>query len=290
MKVWITCFSLLLPSLGLACEFEHHRKCEQEIVKLLSYRSEAIQGAFGDLSVAQPAQLQVRFVGSKDPEYPALQGSMRYDAERRVLLLPRSIAGSPLPNPLRVAAAYWPFYTNDATRAAFPVVEAIDDALWTVFLAEAARSSGQAWPNPNCYSADPRKRLPCRMVLSAAARFVKVRGDAFFNENRLDRIWPDDFASFEQHNYRYDDPAYADVQRFGGILLMRPLIGEFGVPRVLAYVAQTPLVVEENSLRISALRYQEQARNALRMRSARAENPGGRSISIAAAATGRAGS
>jgi hypothetical protein len=266
MRLWITCFSLLLPSLGLACEFEHHRQCEQEIVQLLSYRSEAIQGAFGDLSVAQPAQLQVRFVGSKDPEYPALQGAMRYDAERRVLLLPRSIASSHLPNPLRIAAAYWPFYANDAARAAFPIVERIDDALWTVFLAEAARSGGQDWPNHNCYSADPGKRLPCRMLLSAAARFVKVRGDAFFNENRLDRIWPDDFASFEQHNYRYDDPEYADVQRFGGILLMRPLIGEFGVPRVLAYVAQTPLVVEENSLRISALRYQEQARNALRMR------------------------
>lgn len=288
MKLWITCFSLLLPSLGLACEYKQQHRCEQEIVKLLSYRSEAIEGAFGDLSLAQPAQLQVRFVGSKDPEYPALQGSMRYDAERRVLLLPRSIASSQLPNPLRATAAYWPFYANDAARATFPIVEAIDDALWTVFLAEAARSSGQVWPNRNCYSAEPRKRLPCRMLLSAAARFVKVRGDVFFNENRLDRIWPDEFASFEQRNYRFDDPDYADVERFGGILLMRPLIGEFGVPRVLAYVAQTPLVVEENSLRISALRYQEQARNALRMRSARADNHGGRSILIAAAA--RAGS
>ena len=166
---------------------------------------------------------------------------------------------------------------------AFPIVEAIDDALWTMFLEEAALSRGYAWPHGNCNSDDLRKRLPCRMLLSAAARFVKVRSDALFNENRLDRIWPDDFASFEQRNYRYGDPAFAEVQRFGGILLMRALIGEFGVPRVLAYVAQTPLVVEDNSLRISALRYQEQARTALRGHSGGAQNGRVGSISIAAA-------
>jgi hypothetical protein len=281
MRLWIACFSLLLPTLGLACEYDRHT-CEQDIVKLLSYRSEAIQGAFGDLSVAQPAQLQVKFVGTKDSQYPALRRSMRYDAQRKVLLVPLSMTSMTLPNPLRMAAYYWPFYAKDAARDAFPIIEAIDDALWTIFLEEAAHSSGQVWPNANCNSADPTRRLPCRMLLSAAARFVKIRADVLFNENRIDRIWPDDFASFEQRNYRYDHPAYADVERFGGILLMRPLIGEFGVPRVLAYVARTPLVVEDNSLRTSALRYQEQARNELRMRSEPAEHSGRPPITVAA--------
>jgi hypothetical protein len=287
MKLWVTCISLLLPTVGLTCEYDQQRQCEQQLVKLLSYRTEAIEGAFGDLSLAQPAQLQVKFIGSKDAEYPLMQRSMRYDAERNLLLVPRSFARWKLPNPLRAAANYWPFYANDASRQAFPIVEAIDDALWTMFLEEAALSGGYAWPHRNCNSDDLSKRLPCRMLLSASARFVKVRSDALFNENRLDRIWPDDFASFEQRNYRYDDPSFADVQRLGGILLMRPLIGEFGVPRVLAYVAQTPLVVEDNSLRISALRYQEQARTALRVHSGGAKNGRVGSIAIAAAARAR---
>src|SRR4030095_2261100 len=133
MRLWIACFSLLLPTLGLACEYDRHT-CEQDIVKLLSYRSEAIQGAFGDLSVAQPAQLQVKFVGTKDSQYPALRRSMRYDAQRKVLLVPLSMTSMTLPNPLRMAAYYWPFYAKDAARDAFPIIEAIDDALWTIFL------------------------------------------------------------------------------------------------------------------------------------------------------------
>ena len=45
----------------------------------------------------------------------------------------------------------------------------------------------------------------------------------------------------------------------------RPLIGEFGVPRALAYLAQTPFQIEENNLRVSAQRYQDRARDALLM-------------------------
>ena len=53
------------------------------------------------------------------------------------------------------------------------------------------------------------------------------------------------------------------MQRFGGIMLLRPLIAEFGVPRVLAYVAGHPMEIEEDSVHSSSLRYQERAREAL---------------------------
>lgn len=264
MKQWILCASLLLlPTVGSSCDFER-RKCEKKILELVSYRSQAIEGAFGDLSLALPAELQIKFVRSKD-----VGRAIVYQPESKSLLLPRSLTSAKLPNPVRRAAYYWPFYQNEISREAFPVVEAIDDALWNVFLQEAARSHGNSWPHSNCNAIDIAKRLPCHMLLSAAARFVKVRGNVVFNENRIDRIWPDDIAAFDERNFRRDDPDYADVLRFGGILLLRPLVAEFGLPSVLAYVAQTPLLIEENSLRTSALRYQEQARDTLGMRTAK---------------------
>jgi len=60
------------------------------------------------------------------------------------------------------------------------------------------------------------------------------------------------------------DQEYQDVQRYGGIMLIKPLIDEFGVPRTLAYIAQTPFRVDENdNLRQAALHYQERARESL---------------------------
>jgi hypothetical protein len=53
------------------------------------------------------------------------------------------------------------------------------------------------------------------------------------------------------------------VQRYGGILLIGPLIDQFGVPKALAYIAQTPFHVEDNNMRLSAQRYQERARKVL---------------------------
>ena len=48
----------------------------------------------------------------------------------------------------------------------------------------------------------------------------------------------------------------------------RLVIEEFGVPRTLAYLAQTPFRIEENNLRVSAQRYQDRAREALRIEGA----------------------
>ena len=46
-------------------------------------------------------------------------------------------------------------------------------------------------------------------------------------------------------------------------MLAEPLINEFGVLRAIVYMAQHPFQLEENNLRVSALRYQQRARDAL---------------------------
>ena len=84
-----------------------------------------------------------------------------------------------------------------------------------------------------------------------------------FNENRIDRIWPENFAEFERRVWRTSDQEYLDVQRYGGILLAEPLVSEFGVLRAISYMAQTPFHIEENNLHVSAVRYQQRARDAL---------------------------
>lgn len=263
MKHLIALIGLLVPSLGLTCSLGSMRECRQQVLALLSFRVEAIQTAFGDMSVALPEELQVRFVSSTDAEYQWVRHSIYYDPERQLLLMPRSILRANVPKPLRAAAYYWPFYLDAEVRSTFPVVEDLDNAIWGAFLQEAARRSGQTWPHSNCHATDINKRLPCRMLLSAAARLVKMQRDPFFNENRMDRIWPDDMASFGRNNYGLEHSAYADVVRLGGFLLLRSLIAEFGIPRVLAYVAQNPLIIDDNNLRTSALRYQDRARSML---------------------------
>jgi len=76
-------------------------------------------------------------------------------------------------------------------------------------------------------------------------------------------IWPEDFAGFLRRVWQREDPEYIDVQRYGGILLVEPLINEFGVPRALTYLARTPFRIEDNNVHSSALRYQERAREFL---------------------------
>jgi hypothetical protein len=83
-----------------------------------------------------------------------------------------------------------------------------------------------------------------------------------FNENQLGTIWPEDFARFRSRVW-LGDSEYESVKRYGGILLMRPLIAQFGVLPVMEYAAHTPFEVRESSLRQAALRYQQQARDAL---------------------------
>lgn len=266
VRLLVALASALLPVLGIACESTDRHRCQEMIIALVSYRTEAMQSAFGDLSGTLPEDLQVKFVKSKDPEYAQLAGGVAYDRERQTLLFPRTVLGAKIPNPLRWAVYYWPFYQVEQYRQEFPLIEAVDNVLWSAYLQEAAKARGLSWPHKDCASTDVSKRLPCEMLLAGITEYVKARRNPLFNENRLDRIWPEDFADFRKRVWRYGDPEYLDVQRYGGILLVRPLINEFGVPRTLAYVAQTPFTLEENNLRISALRYQDRARSTLGMR------------------------
>src|SRR5688572_19495463 len=262
MRSWIALAGILFPLLGLACEGTDRRECKKQFRELVSYRAQAIDTAFGDLFGALPAEIQIKFVTAKDPEYLLFGGREGYDLKRRTLIFPRRVLGAKTPNPLRWAAYYWPFYQNEQYRLQFPVVEVIDNVLWNAFLQEAATARGGQWPHKECGAVDVGRRLPCEMLIKGISENVKALRGPLFNANRVDQIWPEDFSVFRKRVWRTDQE-YQDVQRYGGIMLIKPLIDEFGVPRTLAYLAQTPFRVEENNLREAAVRYQEQARASL---------------------------
>ena len=251
----------LLPLLGNACGVDDRKLCNQRWQQLISYRAEAIEYAFGD-PFALPDRITVEFFRSDDPRYGQLQGRVAYDAKRHVLLVSRLLRTTPFPSPLRAAQAYWPFYQNGSYNEEFKIIGAIDNALWTAYLQEAAQAQGLAWPPAACTSIDVGRRLPCEMVLAGIVEHVTSLRLPLFNENQLNTIWPEDFARFRKQVWLGDEE-YESVKRYGGILLMRPLIAQFGVMPVMAYVAQTPFEVRETSLRAAALRYQQQARDAL---------------------------
>ena len=262
MRSWIALAGILFPLLGLACERTNRRECKKQFRELVSYRAQAIDTAFGDLFGALPAEIHIKFVTAKDPEYLLFGGREGYDLKRRTLIFPRRVLGAKTPNPLRWAAYYWPFYQNEQYRLQFPVVEVIDNVLWNAFLQEAATAHGGQWPHKECGAVDVGRRLPCEMLVKGIAENVKALRGPLFNVNRVDQIWPDDFAEFRKRVWRTDQE-YLDVQRYGGIMLIKPLIEEFGVPRTLAYVAQTPFRVEEHNLREAAVHYQERARESM---------------------------
>ncbi|MET0660344.1 MAG: hypothetical protein ABW110_19545, partial [Steroidobacteraceae bacterium] len=253
--------SLLLPLLGLACESSERRICKKQIEQLIAYRASAMEAAFGDLFLL-PEKIEVAFYSIEDAQYGHFQGRVGYDAEHRVIAVPVRLITAKTPNPLRMAAYYWPYYQDGTYRDEFKLIGAVDNALWTAYLQEAAQSHGLSWPHAGCLTTDLGKRLPCEMLTAGIVEHLIAVRVPLFNENRLDLIWPEDFAGF-QRTVWLQDAAYADVRRYGGILLLKPLIAQFGVPRALAYVAQTPFEVRESSLRVAALRYQQQARRVL---------------------------
>src|SRR5262245_28113915 len=266
----IACALTLLPLLALACESGDRRRCQEEFRTLISYRTEAIEGAFGDVFSALPAQIRIRFVKTQDPEYAAFGGRMAYDSEHSTLILPRRVLSAKTPNPLRSASYYWPFYQYERYRDEYPIIGAIDTMLWTAYLQEAARSAGLSWPHKDCASVNVARRLPCEMLLNGALEHVTSLRSPLFNSNRIDLIWPEDFGTMRKRVWRTDQE-YRDVQHYGGILLVQPLVNEFGVPRAFAYIAQTPFQVEDNNLRKSAVHYQDRAREVLTQRVANKE-------------------
>lgn len=262
LRFALICAGTLLPVVVSACESADRRACMNQFRQLVAYRMEAIEGAFGDFLGVLPEEIKIRFVGTKDHEYGRLEREA-YDPQKRMLIFPRRSLGARTPNPLRWASYYWPYYQDERHKEEFPIVGQIDNLLWNAFLQEAARARSGSWPHKECVSSDVGKRLPCEMVIKAVAEHVKTLRSPLFNVNRLDRIWPEDFREFEKRVWRRSDQEYLDVQRYGGILLAEPLVSEFGVLPTIAYLAQTPFHLEDNNLRLSALRYQERAREAL---------------------------
>lgn len=261
LRLWIAWAGLFFPLLATACEHERYT-CEKQLRALVGYRAEAIVNAFGDPLGIFPDEMQLQFVDSKAPGSAKTAGAIAYEPDKRVMIIPRRYIGASLPNPLRWARSYWPYYQDEEYKVAFPIIEAIDNTLWGAYLQEAARTRGLSWPHKGCSSVHVGERLPCEMLVDGVSEHLRTLRVPLFNSNRLDRIWPEDFGTFSRRVWR-TDPEYMDVQRYGGILLVRPLISEFGMPRALAYIAATPFLVEDDNLRTSALRYQEKARQEL---------------------------
>lgn len=258
----ITALFLLCPVTGLSCDFSERYQCKDAISQLVSYRSEAIEYAFGNVFGALPRQIEIKFVRTGEEEYERFTGRVAYDAGEHVLVVPQRFLTSQMPTPLRWAAAYWPYYRKHQYQELFPLIAAIDNALWGAVMQESARSQGLTWPHAGCGSIDMGKRLPCEMLIAGVAALVTSNQAIIFNSNAIERIWPEQFSSFADRSWR-SERDYYNVQRYGGILLLRPLFSEFGASSTLAYVAQTPFTVEDDNMRASALRYQARAREAL---------------------------
>lgn len=248
------------PIVGHTCDEVDRQQCKEDLGELVTYRTTAIQRAFGELVSVLPDKIAIKFVGPKDIEYRRYSRKVAYDLEQETLIIPRYLLSTRMPKPLRASASYWPFYQNELYRETFPVILAVDNALWGAYLQEAAQDRGLTWPHVSCGSVDLAQRLPCEMLVEGIGEHLTAGRRPMFNLNRLDRIWPQDFQSFSQRVWRKEDPRYVEVQRYGGWMLVKPLIDEFGVPHALYYIAQTPFVLEDNNLKASALSYQTRAR------------------------------
>jgi hypothetical protein len=254
--------SVLCPALSFACDHAARYQCKDAIRQLVVYRSQAMEFAFGEVFAGLPPQVSIQFVSSDDEGYAKYSGRVAYDVEQRTLFVPVVFLSARTPIPLKWAASYWPYYGNARYQQAFPLIAAIDNALWGAVLQETARQKEIDWPHEGCRSVDVTRRLPCEMLISGVASLLTDRHPDIFNSNQMERIWPESFSDFERRSWR-NDRDYGDVRRFGGIMLLRPLFSEFGAGSALAYVAQTPFVVEGDNMRASALRYQERARETL---------------------------
>jgi hypothetical protein len=237
---------------------------EERFITLVIMRLEAIEGAFGPLFGPLRKEMRVKFVSAGDATYASATPAA-YEGTQHMLIFRRELQRAVTHDMLRAAAAYWPYYQNAYARGAFPLVEIVDDALWTAHLQESAQEHGLSWPHDGCNSTDVAQRLGCEMLMAGVRESVRSTNGPLFNLNRIDRLWPEDLRVLYHGAWRRNDRDYGDVRRLGGISLIQPLVRQFGAPRVFAYVAQTPFRIEENNVKLSALRYQERARSALQL-------------------------
>ena len=234
-------------------------KLERRFAEIVMMRATAIDLALGPILEGSGEKITIQLAYSADASYPR-DGPAVYDPARRTLTFRRALVTSVGRGARSWAKTYWPYYKNEEIRALAPAIELIDDALWMTHLQEAANRQGLAWPHQECSSLDIQKRLGCEM-LTYGVEIARRQVQPFFNTNRVDMIWPEELGDLRGRGQ--DDTAYRDVQQLGGSMLVHPLIAEFGVPRVLQYVAQTPFHIQDDNVRASAQRYQEQARVAL---------------------------
>jgi hypothetical protein len=234
----------------------------QRFAKLVCIRARAIETAFGALFDARELVIRIEFVAADDPQYP--QASMSsYDPVRHTLFFRRGVLMQSPEAWYQYALAYWPYYGGDAPRAKYPVIGMVDEALWNAHLRQAAHERGLSWPHEDCGSMDIARRLGCEMLVSATVELSQSQTAPLFNANRVEQLWPENVREFERHAWTRGGREYREVRRLGGLLLVEPLVREFGAPRVFAYVARTPFEIENDNVRLSALSYQDRARNAL---------------------------
>jgi hypothetical protein len=236
---------------------------EERVVALVVARNEAIGESFGGLFENSNLDIGIEFAGPGHPSFPGY-GNATYDSVRNVLVfgrrLPVGELGAVLPAWVH---SYWRYYESLDLRTYVPLIEIVDDALWSAHMLEAAERRGLSWPHEGCASLDLALRLGCEMLVDGFQEMLRSRRNAMFNSNRVDRVWPEDLQELKGRARKRDDREYREMRRFGGALIIQPLVREFGASRVFAYVAQTPFRIEEDNVRTSAMRYQEQAREAL---------------------------
>lgn len=250
---------------ALACD-QPRSACAADtaLATLVNYRSQAIETAFGAYATPMPDEVRVEFLSSNDARFKMALTPVALDISQRTMAFARRALSAKLPNPLSWAKSYWPYYDNPIYTASFPIIAAIDSAIWSAYLREAAQQRGLLWPHAECGAIDLGKRLPCEMAVEGVLQFITSSRDAMFNENRIEEIWPHNFTEFRHRLWRRDDREYSEVRKLGGILLLRPLIGEFGMQRALVYVAQHPFTLRDEDLYASAIAYQERARQSMR--------------------------
>jgi hypothetical protein len=233
---------------------------QRRFAQLISVRAEAIDHALGRILEGACSEIYIEFARPSDASYPR-NDAVAYDAHRHTLTFRHSLLNSLDYEVTSWAKSYWPYYQSETASALLPAIEIIDDALWMTHLQEAAHRKGTRWPHPGCSSLDIAKRLGCEMLVAGV--HASRRMPTMFNTNRVDILWPENLRELRSRAWRHGDTEYRDVQRLGGLLLMRSLVAQFGVSRVLQYVAQTPFDIQGENVRASALHYQEQARQAL---------------------------
>ena len=261
-KMAISLAAVLLPVVGWSCDvMSTERECNRRLTALVTYRAEAMRAEFGDLEPIMPPDIEVKMLPQGAPT-DAHSTDFQYDSPTHTLYFARRIAKQTLPTGLSPLHRYWTIYQNEDLRKEYAMVESIDNALWNVYMKEAASRSGLPWPHAACDARDFSERLPCEMLRVGTAEYINRARQRLFNTNLLDSIWPEDYDRFCQKIWHRDDEPSNRVRLYGGQLLLQPLVRKFGIARALAYAAQTPFRIEDNNMRTSALRYQEQALSA----------------------------